>query len=219
MLHDMGPQTNTEAPLSQQPVTPSAPQPVVPPVMSPASPSVAAKPPRQSPVLPLKIAGIVALVLLVGASLFGAGYVYGKKAAPPPANAMTAALSLPAGATVTSQCTQGLGTQYIAPQDIPYGPLYDVYQGKVIGLEYMVPETAPASSMNTAAGSVMNGAMSTLDLHGVAYDHMNMMIMPQGHAGLPVPHFMADILTVPKSTTDKITCQSTTSSTSSSMSM
>ena len=215
----MDQQTSIDVPPSQQPTTPPAAQPIVPPAAAPAPSSVAAKPPRQLPVLPLKIAGIVVLALLVGASLFGAGYVYGKKAAPAPAGTMTAALSLPAGATVTSQCTQGLGTQYIAPQDIPYGPLYDVYQGKVIGLEYMVPEAAPASSINTAGGSAMDGAMSTLDLHGVAYDHMNVMIMPQGHAGLPVPHFMADILTVPKSTADKITCQSSTPSTTSSMNM
>ncbi|MEO6761642.1 MAG: hypothetical protein ABI220_04685, partial [Candidatus Saccharimonadales bacterium] len=85
---------------------------------------------------------VVALVILVAA--VAAGYAYGRgktmsetTAKPAAASAMSA-MPVPQGATILEQCEPGLGRQYILPKDIPGGPVYNVYQGKLTGIQYMI---------------------------------------------------------------------------------
>lgn len=106
-------------------------------------------------------------------------------------------LTVPQGATVIAQCAKGRGTQYALPKDIPLGPVYNVYEGKVIGIEFMVGK----DDLVGAAKSYFN-----LPLSGAKYDHVNIGLLSQGHAGFTSPHYHVDIMMVPKTTTDKITC-------------
>lgn len=144
------------------------------------------------------LAGAAVLgLLMVVAACFG-GYSVGKHSVKPPVimASAPAAMTLPAGATVTEQCEPGLGTQYILPKDIPNGPVYNVYQGKLIGIEYM----ADLASMEK-----LNTTMNNLPLYAQKYDHINIMSMAP-HGGFPTPHYQVDVMMVPQSVSDKITC-------------
>lgn len=136
-------------------------------------------------------------VLLIAALSFGS-YVAGKHSVHPVSTTMTAqaSLTVPAGATIIEKCEPGLGTQYILPKDIPGGPVYNVYQGKVIGVEYM----APLSDINKPDVAITN-----LQLFGQKFDHVNIMSMP-AHGGMPVAHYQMDAMLVPESVTKQITC-------------
>ena len=156
---------------------------------------------------------IIFLILIIGLAA-GGGYIYGKgnakTIATPRTSAMSMAASLikvPQGATIMEQCVAGLGTQYILPKDIPDGPVYNVYQGKVIGIEYMI---------NLASIEKLNTAVTNLPLFNQTYDHINIMSMA-AHAGFPVPHYQVDVMMVPQSFTDKITCGGSASMSSGSM--
>lgn len=177
-----------------------------------ASVSPASQPDKTSHKASALVWPLVAVVALI-IGLVG-GYYAGHKtsAAPKTASstsAMVTTLKVPDGANVISQCTPGLGTQYVLPKDIPAGPIYDVYQGKVIGLEFMTLATDQKVA-GTPAG--ISTSASDLPLFGMKYDHLQQMLMPEGHAGLPVPHMMTDVLMVPTSVTSKITCASNASS-------
>ncbi|GAC1387536.1 MAG: hypothetical protein NVS1B7_0660 [Candidatus Saccharimonadales bacterium] len=106
-------------------------------------------------------------------------------------------LSIPAGATVIAECAKGRGKQYVLPKDIPLGPVYNVSEGKVIGIEYMVGK-------DDLIGSTKN--FLNLPLNNIKYDHVNIGLLSQGHAGFPSPHYHVDVMMVPTSVTDKITC-------------
>lgn len=139
---------------------------------------------------------VVGLAVLGGAS-FGS-YLAGKHAAHP-APVMADASSVkkvPAGATIIEQCEPGLGTQYVLPKDIPNGPVYNVYKGKLIGIEYMT-DLAELEKLNTV--------LDNLPLYSQTYDHINIMSMP-AHSGFPTPHYQVDVMMVPASTTKQITC-------------
>lgn len=156
---------------------------------------------------------IICLILIIGLAT-GAGYIYGKRSVKTVSASNTSLMSMaasllkvPQGATIMEQCVAGLGTQYILPKDIPDGPVYNVYQGKVIGIEYMI---------NLASIEKLNTAVTNLPLFNKGYDHINIMSMA-AHAGFPVPHYQVDVMMVPTSFTNKITCSGSTSTSSGSM--
>lgn len=219
-LNNQVPQTNNETTPtpSTPPVTEAAsvPEPSV--VPAEAAPTATPTPALASPlsvtsVSPVKKdkAGkkpiLMILVLLVAVLISGLGgyMVSNSKSnkALSKANASIAALSkekeisIPQGATVIAQCSKGRGTQYALPKDIPLGPVYNVYEGKVIGIEYMVGK----DDLLGASKNFLN-----LPLADAKFDHVNIGLLSQGHAGFPAPHYHVDIMTVPSSVTDKITC-------------
>lgn len=146
---------------------------------------------------------IVIPVFFVGGYLLGntQGYASGKKAGQA-SMATNTELKVPAGATIVSQCEPGEGTQYIMPKDIPNGPVYNVWQNKVIGLEYMVGR----DELVTDGKSYTN-----LPMMGVKYDHLNIGFVSHGHAGFPSPHYHIQLYTVPASQEAQITCGTTPS--------
>lgn len=148
----------------------------------------------------LRNAILMALIIIIIASSTGAaGYYYGRSkiqqpvATPAPAPDLT----VPADATILAQCAKGRGTQYALPKDIPLGPVYNVYQGKVIGLEFMIGR----DDLLSANKNYLN-----LPLFGQKYDHINIGLLSQGHAGYPVPHYHVDLFTIPDSVSKAITC-------------
>ncbi len=141
------------------------------------------------------------MILFVAAAATG-GYFLGKQKVT--AKTVTApknetGLTLPTDATIISQCAVGRGTQYALPKDIPLGPVYNVYQGKVIGIEFMAGKDALLTQ---------NQSFLDLPLRAQKYDHVNIGILSQGHAGFPSPHYHVDVMMISKAETDKITCKS-----------
>lgn len=150
------------------------------------------------------IAGVALLMLLVG---LGVGFGVAQMTAPKPtqnavdlpAPQQTAdkELTVPEGATVIAECAKGRGKQYVLPKDIPQGPVYNVYNGKVIGIEYMLGQQDVLSSKDYL----------DLPLQGVKYDHINIGLLSKGHSGYPDPHYHVDIFTISHEEALKITCQ------------
>lgn len=146
---------------------------------------------------------VVSALLLLGG--LGGGYLYANSTIKPVSKTVTTAsmptmpdITVPRGATVIAECAKGRGKQYVLPKDIPTGPVYNVYQGKVIGLEYMVGK----NDLLNLSKSFNNLPM----LNGV-YDHINIGLLSTGHAGFPEPHYHVDVFLVPNSVAAGITCE------------
>lgn len=192
---------------NSQPTTITPSTSTVPPVDS-APPSVSSPTPPPAPTPKQhgknRVLLIVALLILVAGVSVGS-YLLGSNKNNASKNATNTnkvevvekELTVPQGATVIAQCAKGRGTQYALPKDIPLGPVYNVYEGKVIGIEFMVGK----DDLVGAAKNYLN-----LPLSGAKYDHVNIGLLSQGHAGFTSPHYHVDIMMVPKTTTDKITC-------------
>lgn len=194
--------TPTETP--EPTLTPASSQPTVAPAqVSEAKPSM----PK---LLPLLIGAVAAAVLIVVAGLLAYhmgknhGYTDGKNAE---TAAMTSAeLKVPAGATMIAQCATGEGTQYVLPSDIPTGPIYNVWNGKVTGIEYMLAQSSIAALKT-----------QNLPLQSQNFNHVDVMYEPTGHAGFTEPHYHVVLSMIPYSEEQKITCSGSSSSTMNSM--
>ena len=156
--------------------------------------------PSRRPIVRMLMALIA--VIVVGAVGVGAfqignnkGYARGKTAMQQTA----ATLKVPVGASVVAQCTAGEGMQYIAPKDIPMGPIYNVWKGNVVGLEYMLPESDIAKGKG-------------LDLAALSqqYDHVDVAYEAEGHAGLTEPHYHIMLSTLTYEQEKQITCGGST---------
>lgn len=106
-------------------------------------------------------------------------------------------LQIPEGATVISECAAGRGKQYILPKDIPMGPVYNVYDGKVTSVEYMLSQEEVLASKD----------FLDLPLENVKYDHINIGLLSKGHSGYPDPHYHVDVFTITNEEASKITCE------------
>jgi hypothetical protein len=131
------------------------------------------------------------------------GYASGKSAQA--MASMAGGLKVPSDATMIAQCATGEGTQYVLPKNIPQGPIYNVWNNKVTGVEYMLGES-----------EIANLKTQDLTMMGQKYDHIDVMYEPVGHAGFTEPHYHVILSFIPYSEEQKITCGS---SSSSSMSM
>ncbi len=110
-----------------------------------------------------------------------------------------AKITIPNDATVAAECETARGKQYIRPKDIPTGPIYDVYQGKVIAVEYLVNPVTLAKN---------DGTYTNLSLpqgQGSSYDHIS-LIHVAPHAGMDEEHFHVIAYLIPQSQANTVTC-------------
>lgn len=87
---------------------------------------------------------------------------------------------IPQDAVMVSPCVATMGEHWANPQNLPTGPIYGVWQGKPVFTEIMV-----------TSNQLQNG-FSYADLHalpGYTIDHIDFAFEPNGHPGLPVPHY------------------------------
>lgn len=150
----------------------------------------------------LVVAAIAAVVGLSGGFGLAAasGFTFKKQTAQQIAQTpevIAKELKFPDDATVISECAKGRGKQYVRPKDIPQGPVYNVFNGKVIGIEYMLGQK----------DVLANKDYLNLLLEGVTYDHLNVGLLSKGHSGYPEPHYHIDVFTVSHEEASKITCQ------------
>ena len=98
-------------------------------------------------------------------------------------------LALPADAVKLTDVIPQMGEHWANPAQLPLGPIYNVYKGEVIGLEYMWSEDMMQEvSIPTPAGPEEFMALTPLPV-GVAVDHIDVTFMEHGHEGFEVPHW------------------------------
>lgn len=162
------------------------------------APGHAPGPVRSSHIKIFLAGGAIGVLLLgvVGFSTYTIGYNQGR-AHVSGKTTTDAPIQVPQGATIISQCAVGRGTQYVLPSNIPHGPVFNVYKGNVIGLEYMIGRDDLAQDMS----------FYNLPLYGKKYDHIDVGLMSQGHAGYPEPHYHVDIYNISRAASTAITCK------------
>lgn len=176
---------------------------------SPSTPPISPAIPEKDFSSKRKSALVISLIIVAAALIIGGtfgGYIYGKnqvKPQPSDSKQPVTELSVPQGATVIAQCVEKRGTQYISPTDIPYGPIYDVHNGKVIGVEFMVEKAQLDSLTND---------VRRFDLPEGQFKHVMMGNEPHGHAGLAADHYHIDFMLITPEESDAITCGETPSS-------
>ncbi len=98
-------------------------------------------------------------------------------------------MELPEGAQKLSDVVPAMGEHWADPADLPLGPIYLVYKGEVIGLEYMWTEDMMQEvSIPTPEGDEHFKALVPLPV-GVVVDHVDVAFMEHGHEGFEVPHW------------------------------
>lgn len=89
-------------------------------------------------------------------------------------------LGLPPGVGRLSGVVPAMGEHWADPRNLPLGPIYGVYNGKVIFWEFMI------SQEDFKAGKSFE-ALQLLKLQPV--DHVDIQFLPNGHPGFEVPHY------------------------------
>lgn len=87
---------------------------------------------------------------------------------------------IPQDAVMVSPCVASMGEHWAALKNLPTGPIYGVYQGKPIFSEIMVTKDQLDKGFSYD---------NLRPLPGYKIDHVNVNFEPNGHEGLPVPHY------------------------------
>ncbi|MBV9333504.1 MAG: hypothetical protein JO146_05820 [Candidatus Eremiobacteraeota bacterium] len=87
---------------------------------------------------------------------------------------------IPADAMLVSPCVATMGEHWANLKDLPTGPIYGVWQGKPVFTEIMVPVSELQKGFSYAGIHA---------LPGYTIDHIDFEYEPNGHPGLPVPHY------------------------------
>ncbi len=125
----------------------------------------------------------------IALAIVALGVILLSSSAAAPAAAIPA--GLPAGVQQLSPCIPGMGEHWGNPKDLPLGPIYGVYEGKVVFTEIMIDQKA------FAAGSSWSEQLKPLA--GQTIDHVDIDFEPHGHPGYPVPHYDVHAYFVPHS--------------------
>jgi hypothetical protein len=88
---------------------------------------------------------------------------------------------LPDGTVKVSGVVPGMGEHWANPKDLPLGPLYCVYKGKVVCLEYMI------SQADFAAGKSWPELTGLKNLPPI--NHIHVGFEAKGHEGYEIPHY------------------------------
>lgn len=109
----------------------------------------------------------------------GSGLVFGSDSAQ----------DLPPGTVQLTPAIPGMGEHWANLEDMPLGPIYLVYQGEVIGIEYMYSQDMLSEvSIPTPEGEEIFYELANLGVdHRV--DHFDVGFMPHGHEGFDAPHW------------------------------
>jgi hypothetical protein len=112
------------------------------------------------------------MIAALGAAVLGTGAA-AIAALPPP--------GLPAGVQQVSPCIPGMGEHWANPKNLPFGPIYGVYDGKVVFTEVMIDQKA------FAAGKSWTDQLKPIAGHPI--DHIDIEFQAKGHPGYTIPHY------------------------------
>ena len=97
-------------------------------------------------------------------------------------------LALPQGYINVSEVIPAMGEHWLNPEN-PAAPVYLIYKGEVIGIEYMYTEDMMQEvEIPTPEGPEHFNALASLPV-GVEVDHVDVAFMTHGHEGFDVPHW------------------------------
>ena len=88
---------------------------------------------------------------------------------------------IPAEAVQLSPVVPGMGEHWANPADLPLGPIYCVFEGKIICLEFMI------SQQDLEAGKSWPVLQGIDNLPPV--NHLSIGFEPNGHDGFEIPHY------------------------------
>ncbi len=98
-------------------------------------------------------------------------------------------MELPKDAQKLSDVIPAMGEHWANLAQMPLGPIYMVYKGELIGLEYMWTEDMMQHlSIPTPEGTEELDVLVPLPV-GVKVDHVDIAFMEHGHEGFEVPHW------------------------------
>ncbi|MGE5704246.1 MAG: hypothetical protein ACM32O_17105 [Clostridia bacterium] len=92
-------------------------------------------------------------------------------------------LALPPGTIQVSEVVPAMGEHWGNPQELPLGPIYGVYKGKLVFLEYMIAQDDFVKGKNIVNVPGMKGYPMPSVVQ-VDWD-----FEPEGHPGFEVPHY------------------------------
>lgn len=98
---------------------------------------------------------------------------------------------LPAGVSPVLGCIPTMGYHYANPKELPFGPIYGWYDGKITFTEIMVDKKL------FEAGKNWSDVLKPLPGHAI--DHVDLWFEPRGHPGYPIPHYDIHAWYVPQS--------------------
>lgn len=84
-----------------------------------------------------------------------------------------------------------MGEHWANPKNLPFGPIYGVYKGKVVFTEVMIDQKL------FAQGKGWRDVLKPLP--GYKIDHVDIAFNPHGHEGYPIPHYDIHAYYVPHS--------------------
>jgi hypothetical protein len=102
---------------------------------------------------------------------------------------------MPADALLVSPCVRAMGEHWANPKNLPLGPIYGTYEGKLVFTEIMIDKKA------FAAGKSYIDLLKPLP--GYTIDHVDVEYVPYGHAGYPIPHYDLHAYYVPHAVHEK----------------
>jgi hypothetical protein len=130
----------------------------------------------------------------------------------------TSQITLPKNLVKISGCLPYMGEHWIEPQNIPRGPYYVTYNGKITAIEYMYkPEEIPGQTVATASPSGLIKYMQdnkisyadlfknnfVFDISGLKVKFMELTWSPP-HAGFITPHYDMHYYFISKEESEKI---------------
>ncbi|TMV45678.1 hypothetical protein FE783_28440 [Paenibacillus mesophilus] len=94
-------------------------------------------------------------------------------------------LALPKGTVQITPVVPAMGEHWSNPQagDLPIGPIYGVYNGRLVFLEYMIAQEDFTKGKNHANLAGMKGVPSP------AVVQIDVEFQATGHEGFEVPHY------------------------------
>lgn len=107
----------------------------------------------------------------------------------------------PPGVVQISPCVPEMGEHWAKPEDLPTGPIYTVYQGRLTSIEYM------PSQADFAEGKSWHELPFTYWGQQLQIQHADISFQPRGHEGFEVPHFDMHYFVISPAEVKEITCQ------------
>lgn len=107
----------------------------------------------------------------------------------------------PPGVVKVSECVPAMGEHWANPKDLPLGPIYTVYNSRLISIEYM-----PAQA-DFVDGKSWNDLTFRYWGQQLAIEHADIDFLPHGHEGYEVPHYDMHFYVVGHPEDREITCQ------------
>jgi len=129
------------------------------------------------------------LLAITGATAIGAPSSASPGMPPLPPQPKVRPAGMPAGAVMISPCVYQMGEHWAALKDLPFGPIYGTYNGKIVFTEVMIDRKA------FEAGKNWSDLLKPLP--GYTIDHVDIWFEAHGHQGYPIPHYDLHAFYVP----------------------